>query len=388
MKITAALFVSLLLPTAPAPPPAVLGTTVPFYTTTRREADSVRVWVGWTGGTRRPPGTTLLLRGVSPTAGETRWQDTVRLRPVGPASGTFTILASRLGEADRLRLREPEVADADEYTDVPIAGVARTRSYALTDTAGAVLTRAWLHTDEMVRPQFFGLETPLTLFRYDAEPHAALPPMAEGVAPPGPAMIKVVETRELAANAPFSIPKAGLYAFRQEAGGPLNGFLVEDGGFPDIRTAPDLIQPLIYLTTAQERQQLTNAPEPKKATDRFWLDVAQGEPDAARVLIRTYYGRVAEANRRYTCHKPGWMTDRGMLLIVLGPPPRVERTPDGEDWVYKDVAGAGGVRFRFRRRPATFAPDQYELRRERGHEAVWYAATAQWRKGTSVTAVR
>ncbi len=387
MKIAAALFATLLLPVKAFPPPDA-ALTVPFYTTTRREADSLRVWVGWEGGTRRPPGATLLVRGVSPTAGETRWQDTVRLRPVGPACGTFVIAAARLGEADRLRIREPEATAADEYTDVPVAGVARTRTYALTDTAGAVLTRAWLHTGEVVQPQFFGLETPLTLFRYNAESHPALPPMAEGMAPPGPAVLKVVETRSLIPNDTFSLPKVGLYAFRQDGGTALDGVLAEDGGFPDIRTAPDLIRPLIYLTTAQERQQLYGAPDPKKATDRFWLDVAQGEQDAARTLIRTYYGRVADANRRYTCHKPGWMTDRGMLLVVLGPPPRVERSPEGEDWVYKDVAGAGGARFRFRRRPATFAPDQFELRRERGHEAVWYAATAQWRKGISVTAVR
>ncbi|MBC7448667.1 MAG: GWxTD domain-containing protein, partial [Hymenobacteraceae bacterium] len=90
----------------------------------------------------------------------------------------------------------------------------------------------------------------------------------------------------------------------------------------------------------------------------------------------------------FSGHKPGWMTDRGLLWIVFGPPPRVEPTPDGEDWVYKDVADAGGARFRFRRRPTLFAPGQLELRRERGFETVWYAATAQWRKGSAVTAVK
>ena len=73
---------------------------------------------------------------------------------------------------------------------------------------------------------------------------------------------------------------------------------------------------------------------------------------------------------------------------MLGPPPRVEPTTTGEDWIYKDVADAGGARFRFRRRPTLLAPDQSELRRERSHETVWFAATAQWRLGRAVTAVK
>ena len=197
----------------------------------------------------------------------------------------------------------------------------------------------------------------------------------------------VLETRDLRPTDTLRIRRPGLYALRQGAGA-LDPLLVEDGGFPDVRSAPDLIRPLVYLTTAKERQALYDAPEPKKATDRFWLDIAQGQTEGARSLIRTYYGRVAEANRLFSCHKAGWMTDRGMLWTVLGPPPRVEPTPDGEDWVYREVADSGGARFRFRRRPTLFAPDGYDLRRERGFETVWYAATAQWRQGSAVTAVR
>ena len=391
MKTAASLLLAALLLPAAAPPPLPIRTgATALYTATRHEADSLRVWVSWP--TARPAPTALRISTVTSGGPETAWPDSVRLRPAGPQQLTFTVAVARFpAAADRLRLRETG-PDAPAPTDLAmLAGsAARIRSYALADTGGRILTRAWLRTDEGVRPLNFGLELPLTLLRYSADFQAALPPMAVGGGGTS-ATLRVIETRPLTPTDTFRIRQPGLYALRQGgegATGPLDPLLVEDGGFPDVRSAPDLIRPLVYLTTAKERQALYDAPEPKKATDRFWLDIAQGQTEGARSLIRTYYGRVAEANRLFSCHKAGWMTDRGMLWTVLGPPPRVEPTPDGEDWVYKDVADAGGARFRFRRRPTLFAPDQHELRRERGFETVWYAATAQWRKGSAVTAVR
>lgn len=356
-----------------------------LWGTTRREADTLRVWVSWETGQRREPGSTLQVIALAPT-GTVLWTDTAALRPAGEGRRTLTLTANRVAGADRLRLRELPLTEAP--VDIAVSGSALTRNYALTDSAGRVLTPPWLRTAEVARPTFFGLETPLTLLQYSTDFQAALPPMAEGVAPPVAPTLKVLSSRIIEPNDTFSIRRPGLYALRQADNAPLQPLLVAGGAFPDIRTATDLIQPLIYLTTRDERQRLYDAPDPKKATDRFWLDVAQGQQEVARSLIRNYYSRVAEANRLFSAHKAGWMTDRGMLFVVLGPPPAVELTPEGEDWVYRDVAAAGSARFRFRRRPSTFAPDQYELRRDRGHEAVWYAATAQWRTGITVTAVR
>ena len=391
MKATAALLVltTTLLPAPrpPAPPSLVRSAATALGCATRREADSLRVWVRWPAS--RPAPGALRVQALSSSGAPLPWADSVRLRPMGPLVGSFTVAMTALGPADRLRLYEGG-PDAPAPTDVPVAPTtaARTRTYALADTAGWPLCRAWLRTEERVKPLNFGLEIPLTLLRYSAEFQPALPPMAVGGRAATSATLAVTETHALNPTDPFRIPQPGLYALRQGADGPLTPLLVEDGGFPDIRTAPDLIRPLVYLTTVQERQTLYNAPDPKQATDRFWLDAAQGETEVARGLIRAWYGRVAEANRLFSAHKPGWMTDRGLLWVVLGPPPHVEATPEGEDWVYRNVAGTSGARFRFRRRPSLFAPDHYELHRERSHEDVWYAATSQWRRGQAVVGVR
>ncbi|MBC7447285.1 MAG: hypothetical protein H7330_04445, partial [Hymenobacteraceae bacterium] len=285
----------LLLPASAPPPPVRTGATA-LFTTTRREADSLRVWVSWAAA--RPAPTALRVRAVSSAGAETAWPDSVRLRPVGPGQAAFTVAVARFSPTiDRLRLREFG-PDAPAPTDVPVAAgsAARTRTYALTDTAGRILTRTWLRTDETVRPAGFGLELPLTLLRYTADFQAALPPMAVGVATAKSATLTVATIRPLTTDT-FRIHQPGLYALRQGDAGPLDPLLVEDGGFPDVRSAPDLIRPLVYLTTAPERQNLYDAPDPKKATDRFWLDEAQGQPDAGRALIRAYYGQVAEAHR-------------------------------------------------------------------------------------------
>ncbi len=383
---------ALIIGWAPAKPPVATAprrAATALFTTTRREADSLRVVISWNPDARPAPGVRLPLAALTAT-GAVRWRDTVTLRPLAGVTGgrTFTLFAARLDPADRLRLTETTPAGDDRATDLPLANAALTRTYWLTDSVGQPLTRPWAHTGEALRVAYFGLEIPLTLLRYGADFQAALPPMAVDVALAAAPTIRVIGQREVAAGDTFTLRAPGLYALRTGPTSPLDALLAEDGGFPEVRSAPDLIRPLLYLTTRDERQKLYDAPNPKKATDRFWLDAAQENQEQARLLIRTYYGRVAEANRLYSCHKAGWMTDRGMLLLVLGPPPRVEPTPDGEDWVYRDVAEAGGARFRFRRRPAIFAPDQYELIRDRGHERVWYAATALWRKGTLVTAVR
>lgn len=371
---------------APAASPRRAATAL--WATTRREADSLRLWVGW-GLERRALTGSLLLTSQGTTT-ELSWADTLALRPVAgaPALRTFAVSVGQLAGATRLRLRELPLTDT--YLDVPVTGAALARPYVLADSAGRPLARGpWARAGETLRLAFFGLEQSVTLLRYGtAQFAAALPPMAEGVRPPAAPILTVTQSRELAPNDTFRVAAPGLYALRVGATGDLDPLLVEDVGFPEIRTVRELIQPLIYLTTREERQRLYDAPQPKKATDTFWLDVAQGDQEVARELIRAYYGRVSEANQLFTCHKVGWMTDRGMLWIVLGPPPRVEITSQGEDWVYQDVANAGGARFRFRRRPAVFAPDQVELIRDRDHERVWYAATASWRKGTAVTSAR
>ncbi len=161
--------------------------------------------------------------------------------------------------------------------------------------------------------------------------------------------------------------------------------LVARPDFPGQTTADELIENLLYLTTAAERQQLRQAASPKRAVDQFWLAAAGGDQTRARDLIRRYYGLVTAANELFTSHKPGWLTDRGLVYVVLGAPASVRRLPTGDErWQYAELDQSGrDLTFTFRPRPSTLAPDNYELVRRPDYEAGWYAAVERWRKTTT-----
>ena len=184
------------------------------------------------------------------------------------------------------------------------------------------------------------------------------------------------------------LPEKGLYALKiGGAGGePVHTLplLATRADFPGLTSATELIDNLLYLTTAAERKQLAAAPDAKRAVDKFWLQAAGDDQERARELIRRYYGGIVAANELFTGHKSGWLTDRGMLYVVLGPPQSVRRLPGQELWRY-DQAGRqqGPVTFTFRARPTTLAPANYELVRRPEYQALWYAAVEQWRRPLS-----
>ena len=121
-----------------------------------------------------------------------------------------------------------------------------------------------------------------------------------------------------------------------------------------------------------------------KVKRQLW-DLASGEPDNKKPPLpcdRTQRGfRVTAANRLFAAHKAGWLTDKGLLYVVLGPPPGVRRFANGEErWYYPDGGLTGGpITYTFRPRPSTFAPDYYELVRRPEYELLWYAAVEKWR---------
>jgi GWxTD domain-containing protein len=266
------------------------------------------------------------------------------------------------------------------------------RSFVLLDSTGLVLTRPYLRVGESVVVADFGLAQPVRWRRYPTGA-AALPPFADPRRQPAaPRTLGVLDSSvaPVAAGQLLRLTQQGLYALR--VGGLANEpmrtvpLLVVPSDFPGQVTAPELIDPLLYLTTATERQQLRQAANPKRAIDQFWLKAAGGDQNRGRDLIRRYYGLVTTANELFTGHKAGWLTDRGLLYIVMGPPMSVRRLPTGEErWIYDPIRQSDKeTSFTFRPRPSTLAPDNYELVRRPEYEMLWYAAVERWRKTLTV----
>ena len=102
-----------------------------------------------------------------------------------------------------------------------------------------------------------------------------------------------------------------------------------------------------------------------------------------KTLILKFYERVENANRYLSSHKAGWLTDRGMIYIVFGPPAFISKTWNQEEWYYQQNNGPSDqVKFIFIKKPNTFTENHYELVRDGAYEYVWYNQVDQWRKGT------
>ncbi|MBN1197384.1 MAG: GWxTD domain-containing protein [Candidatus Aminicenantes bacterium] len=94
----------------------------------------------------------------------------------------------------------------------------------------------------------------------------------------------------------------------------------------------EFIQEVRYIITTEERKQYVNIPATERAEFRrdFWRR-RDPSPDTDRNEYReTYYARVAEANRLFRSEgREGWLTDRGRVFVLLGPPDHRQVYPMG-----------------------------------------------------------
>ena len=106
--------------------------------------------------------------------------------------------------------------------------------------------------------------------------------------------------------------------------------------------------------------QLSNEEEREKFIEAFW-DRRNPNPDSEDNEFKDeHYRRIEYANEHFPAGKPGWMTDRGRIYIVFGPPDEIESHPSGgsyerpmeegggetstypfEDWRYRHIDGIG-----------------------------------------------
>ena len=150
--------------------------------------------------------------------------------------------------------------------------------------------------------------------------------------------------------------------------------------FPVMRDVEEMIRATRYIATRDEYRTMREARDLKKALDTFWMQFS-GSAEEARNLIRTYYGRVHEANVHFSGLREGWRTDRGMVMVVFGHPDRTRRDRYGETWIYGEEGDINALIFRFSRRPAGDDFNVLELERYPGFRSPWEAMVSSWRRG-------
>jgi GWxTD domain-containing protein len=161
--------------------------------------------------------------------------------------------------------------------------------------------------------------------------------------------------------------------------------------YPSMRSPDTMIEPLAYLASQDEMDSLRHALKQKVALDDFWIKLA-GNIDKARELIKIYYTRVLYTNFYFNSYKEGWRSERGMIYIIYGPPDKVYKTADGENWGYRKpvVKSRWGGRysvsddylfFNFKKEDNLFSDNDYYLARNETLVTYWDKAVGSWRKG-------
>jgi GWxTD domain-containing protein len=191
---------------------------------------------------------------------------------------------------------------------------------------------------------------------------------------------------------PMMFPRDGIYLCSVDRN-IKEGFTFLNLGstFPRLTTPDVMMEPLAYLASQDEMNELRSATKPKVALDEFWIKCG-GNVDKARELIRIYYTRVLYSNYYFTSYKEGWRSERGMIYIIYGPPDKVYKTSEGESWGYKKPSikskWGGGYTvsdsylfFIFKKRESAFTENDFFLSRSETLVTFWDKAIASWRKG-------
>ena len=178
----------------------------------------------------------------------------------------------------------------------------------------------------------------------------------------------------------ISLKDQGLY-FVSVDSGTQHGFAIFrfTKSYPYINNSMQMLSSVRYLTSGNEFKQMMNNPDKKKAVDDFWLKITGDEKRAAN-QIAIYYNRVQNANKLFSSTQEGWMTDRGMIYIVLGPPEAVYKNMDVETWIYGEANKSLGMRMNFVRQKNPATNNDYLLDRNQTYSNYWNNALEIWRR--------
>lgn len=98
---------------------------------------------------------------------------------------------------------------------------------------------------------------------------------------------------------------------------------------PDDR---EFIREVRYIITTEERKRYVNIPADERAEFRrdFWRRRDPTPETDRNEYKETYFARVQEANRLFRSEgNEGWLTDRGRVFVLLGPPDHRQVYPMG-----------------------------------------------------------
>ena len=240
------------------------------------------------------------------------------------------------------------------------------------------MARSWINSQDSIQIRLLeGSDVFVYYYSHKFDP--ARPPMK--VQPgQGSGSLTIDSIFVIPAGTYYKPNRTGLYFFQADSSTNLgNSLVVADNSYPQPREISDLTEPLVYITTKAEYQNLKSDFDNKQSLDKFWLSTL-GTPERARSAIKLYYQNIEEANFFFTSYKEGWKTDKGMIYTVMGKPSRVVIDADTETWYYQEIVG-DELAFVFKKVGNIFSHNHYELYRDESYDRSWFQAIDRWREG-------
>ena len=174
--------------------------------------------------------------------------------------------------------------------------------------------------------------------------------------------------------------KQGLYHFYADSTSQ-EGFtvMVFTSGYPYVNTQMQMLMPIRYITTNSEYKKLLHSNNKKSEVDRFWIKISSNS-ERAKAMLAIYYNRVQVANVLFCADREGWMTDRGMIYIIYGPPERVFKNEGLETWAYGTAKHRTSLKFNFIQNDNPFTNNDFSLNRAQSYLNSWNTAIEVWRR--------
>ena len=212
-------------------------------------------------------------------------------------------------------------------------------------------------------------------YYYSNSFQSAFPPFSKSTAGADPLLIHD-STFTIVSKSPITFSKEGLYLFQSDTSSS-EGFAVRvvASSFPKYTKIEDLVEPLVFICTKEEFDQLQLTKGDKVAFDKTIMEITR-DRDRAKKFMKSYYNQVELANQYFSSYKEGWKTDKGMIFIVFGIPDEIRKTGQNEIWYYKNSR----TKFIFLRKGSVYDPDYTVLMRDSRYTELWYNAIDLWRK--------
>jgi GWxTD domain-containing protein len=131
-----------------------------------------------------------------------------------------------------------------------------------------------------------------------------------------------------------------------------------------------LNQDVRWIITPEELQafkQLSNDEERDAFIEQFWQRRDPTPDTAENEFKEEHYRRIAYANEHFAAGRPGYLTDRGRIYIVFGPPDEIEAHPSGGTYDRPLEEGGGETstypfeRWRYRYLPGLNTSNKQEV---------------------------